>query len=198
MVNSGSVSSLINLNVGTNTIAIVVTAQDGTTTQTYTITLTRKAPPPSIVASGLLNSFISCNGIVSNSQSVTVSGTNLLGNINIIVPNGFEISLTSSGNYQTNLSLTPTNGTLTTTSIYIRLSSTATGSISGNIGFASINATTQNIVITGKVNPLPATPTIGVGGPNTFCLGGSVVLTSSSTSGNQWFLNGTPINCNGY
>jgi len=44
------------------------------------------------------------------------------------------------------------------------------------------------------VNPTPATPTISAGGPTTFCAGGSVTLTSSSASGNQWFFNGTPIN----
>jgi len=36
----------------------------------------------------------------------------------------------------------------------------------------------------------PATPTIAVSGATTFCEGDSVVLTSSATSGNQWFLNG--------
>jgi hypothetical protein len=43
------------------------------------------------------------------------------------------------------------------------------------------------------VNPLPATPTITPGSATTFCTGGSVTLTSSSASGNQWFLNGNLI-----
>ncbi|HWS72503.1 MAG TPA: IPT/TIG domain-containing protein, partial [Thermoanaerobaculia bacterium] len=43
------------------------------------------------------------------------------------------------------------------------------------------------------VNPIPATPVIGTGGPTTFCAGGNVDLVSSSASGNQWFLNGNPI-----
>ena len=43
------------------------------------------------------------------------------------------------------------------------------------------------------VTPLPATPTITPGGPTTFCSGGSVVLTSSSASGNQWYVGGNPI-----
>ncbi|HKS26160.1 MAG TPA: lamin tail domain-containing protein [Thermoanaerobaculia bacterium] len=43
------------------------------------------------------------------------------------------------------------------------------------------------------VNPLPPTPTITPGGPTTFCQGGSVTLTSSAASGNQWKLNGSPI-----
>ena len=36
------------------------------------------------------------------------------------------------------------------------------------------------------VNPIPATPTITAGGPTTFCVGGSVTLTSSSATGNLW------------
>ncbi|MBK7375305.1 MAG: autotransporter-associated beta strand repeat-containing protein [Chitinophagaceae bacterium] len=37
------------------------------------------------------------------------------------------------------------------------------------------------------VNPIPATPTITPGGPTTFCAGGSVLLTSSAATGNQWY-----------
>ncbi|MGE5715357.1 MAG: hypothetical protein ACM369_01805, partial [Acidobacteriota bacterium] len=39
----------------------------------------------------------------------------------------------------------------------------------------------------------PATPTITPGGPTTFCAGGSVTLTSSSPTGNQWYVNGNAI-----
>lgn len=42
-VASGSASSAINLNVGSNTISTIVTAQDGTTTKTYSITVIRAA-----------------------------------------------------------------------------------------------------------------------------------------------------------
>jgi hypothetical protein len=42
-VTSGSAAGAINLNVGSNTITVVVTAQDGVTTQTYTVTVTRAA-----------------------------------------------------------------------------------------------------------------------------------------------------------
>ncbi len=44
MVNSGSASQSLALAVGPNTITTVVTAQDGTTTNTYTLTVTRAAP----------------------------------------------------------------------------------------------------------------------------------------------------------
>ena len=49
----------------------------------------------------------------------------------------------------------------------------------------------RNITVT--INPLPATPTITPSGATTFCTGGSVTLNSSSASGNQWLLNGSPI-----
>jgi subtilisin-like proprotein convertase family protein len=43
------------------------------------------------------------------------------------------------------------------------------------------------------VNAIPATPTITAGGPVTFCAGGSVTLTSSSATGNQWYNGATLI-----
>ncbi len=79
--------------------------------------------------------------------------------------------------------------------------------VSGNVW--STSATTQGITVTTSgtysvtytdgngctatsapttvtVNPLPTAPIISAGGPTTFCAGGSVVLTSSETSGNLW------------
>jgi gliding motility-associated-like protein len=47
-VTSGGTSAAIALNVGANKITTVVTAQDGVTTKTYTVTLTRATPPGNI------------------------------------------------------------------------------------------------------------------------------------------------------
>ena len=46
-VTSGAGYTADNLNVGDNTITVIVTAQDSVTTKTYTVTLTRAAPPTS-------------------------------------------------------------------------------------------------------------------------------------------------------
>src|SRR5206468_4851413 len=54
-----------------------------------------------------------------------------------------------------------------------------------------ISAASTAIAVT--VNDVPATPTITAGSATTFCQGGSVTLSSSSASGNQWFLNGAAI-----
>ncbi len=90
-VNSGSASGSINLSVGTNTITVVVTAQDGTTNKTYTTVVTREAPsapppPPEpsyssdaylsglVLSSGLLNPAFSTNTLAyKHSVENTVS-----------------------------------------------------------------------------------------------------------------------------
>jgi len=49
-------------------------------------------------------------------------------------------------------------------------------------------------VTTVTVNPTPTTPTVTVGGPTTFCSGGSVLLTASTGTGTyQWYNGGTAI-----
>ncbi|WP_316811491.1 gliding motility-associated C-terminal domain-containing protein, partial [Pedobacter heparinus] len=48
------------------------------------------------------------------------------------------------------------------------------------------------------VNPLPDQPTVTAAATGTtFCIGGSVVLTSSSNTGNQWYKDGIAITVNG-
>jgi PKD-like domain/Secretion system C-terminal sorting domain len=57
------------------------------------------------------------------------------------------------------------------------------GTYSVTVGTASCSSSASRTV---TVNPIPSTPTITAGGPTTFCAGGSVTLTSSSTTGNVW------------
>ncbi len=74
----------------------------------------------------------------------------------------------------------------TTQSITVNSSGTYTVSVS-SASCPSVSSTPT--VVT--VNPTPAAPTITAGGPTTFCSGNSVVLTSSSSSGNNWSNGGT-------
>src|SRR6185369_8816274 len=101
-----------------------------------------------------------------------------------------------------NVSATPLTGTgVTVTSISVD----AAGTVTANVA-ASCVATTSTFTLTVTNNSAAtatdtltvsvtatATPTITPGGPTTFCTGGSVTLSSSSASNNQWFLNGNPI-----
>jgi hypothetical protein len=87
------------------------------------------------------------------------------------------------------------NGTITSATNIQTITYTAGASGTVDLTLVVTNASgcsasnTANVTI----NPSPATPTITPGGPTTFCAGGSVGLTSSSASGNQWYLNGNPI-----
>ena len=54
-------------------------------------------------------------------------------------------------------------------------------------------SSTDSNAVAVTVNAVPATPTISVGGPTTFCAGGSVTLTSSHAAGNQWYRNGVAL-----
>ena len=74
-VTSGSVSSALNLNVGNNTIEVKVTAQDGTTIKTYTVTAIRPSTNADLSAltlsSGTLNPVFAA---ATTSYTATVAG----------------------------------------------------------------------------------------------------------------------------
>jgi len=69
VVASGSPSANLPLAVGSNTITTVVTAQDGTTTKTYTVTVTRAAPSTNAV----LTSLVLNGGTLSPSFSAGIA-----------------------------------------------------------------------------------------------------------------------------
>jgi len=109
-VTSGTASGAIGLNVGTNTITTVVTAQDGTTTDTYTIVVTR-APSSSATLSNLTIS----SGTLAPAFA---SGTNIY---TVIVANNV-----------TSITLTPT-ATDPTSTILVNGTAVPSGTASGSI-----------------------------------------------------------------
>jgi hypothetical protein len=100
---------------------------------------------------------------------------------------GVTLSSSSALGNQWNLNGNPIGGA-TGNSYNAIASGSYTVTVSNGFGCSATSAPT-----TVTVNPLPAAPTITPGGPTTFCTGGSVTLTSSAASGNQWYLNGNPI-----
>lgn len=82
-VASGTASNAINLNVGANAIPVVVTAQNGTTTSTYTVTVTR-APSSDASLSGLtLSSGSLSPAFASGTANYTTSVANGVGSITV-------------------------------------------------------------------------------------------------------------------
>jgi PKD repeat protein len=79
----------------------------------------------------------------------------------------------------------PTGGSFTTTA------PTPSAASAGTFQYYVSQANSEGYegprtMITVIVYPNPATPIISADGPTSFCTGGSVVLTSSATSGNMW------------
>ena len=72
-ITSGDASGSINLSIGSNTITVLVTAQDGGTTSTYTVTVTRAAPAPTVTG------ISPTNGPTAGGTSITITGTNFTG-----------------------------------------------------------------------------------------------------------------------
>jgi PKD repeat protein len=122
-VTSGSPSGSITLNVGTNTVTTIVTAQDGTTTKSYVITVTR---------AGSNNANLS-NLVVSTGTLAPVFATGTIA-YTMSVPN-----TTSS------MTVTPTVADATAT-VTVNTVAVTSGSASGTIALAVGNNTITTVV----------------------------------------------------
>ncbi|WP_337966084.1 MBG domain-containing protein [uncultured Flavobacterium sp.] len=157
-VTSGNPSGAVALAVGPNIITTVVTAQDGTTIDTYTITVTRTAPA-TILTSGTLIALTTAYGTASASTSFNVSGTNMLDGILVTAPSGFEVS--SDNITFTNTITIGAAGTILSAPVYIRLKGNIpAGSYSGDVVLTSNSAVTINVAtVSSTVNPAALTVT---------------------------------------
>ncbi len=151
---------------------VYVRLKAGLTTNTYTGTIV-------LISTGAANGYLGLSGVVSSPNPTiiasatsltgmsyvagsgpsaqnyfTVSGTNLTGNITVNAPANFEIS-TGIGSLftpQTQIVLTPTSGTVATTTIYVRLKAgLSANSYNETLNITSTGATTQNVSLSGSV-----------------------------------------------
>jgi hypothetical protein len=97
------------------------------------------------------------------------------------------LSSTAATSYQWFESGNPIGGA-TSQSFIANASGNYTVEITDANGCTAVSAATAV-----TVNPLPAAPTISAGGPVTFCIGGSVTLSSTAATSYQWFESGNPI-----
>ncbi|MBA4207693.1 MAG: hypothetical protein C0457_22135, partial [Polymorphum sp.] len=137
-VTSGNASGAINLNVGSNIITVVVTAEDGTTTETYTVDVTRAA-----------------------ATVATLSGLVLSqGTLDPVFASGTTSYTASVGNAVTSLTVTPTvtdaNATVTVNTVPV-LSGNASGAINLTVGSNIIT-----VVVTAEDGTTTETYTVDV------------------------------------
>ncbi|MBL7817659.1 MAG: T9SS type A sorting domain-containing protein [Saprospiraceae bacterium] len=126
----------------------------GATTKNVSVTGSVNVITPTIsVSLSTIPTFGTTEGTPSTAYSYTISGSNLSNDINVTAPTGFEISLTSNTGFNSSLTLPQSGGNVAQTTIYTRLTGVSSGSYSGNITHTSTGATTQNVAVTGTVNP---------------------------------------------
>jgi pectate lyase len=115
--------------------------------------------PAIVLSSTSLNNFGAVIfGNASSSQSYSVSGVNLLSDIGIKAPPGFEVS-TDNITFSDSVGIAQSGGTVSDTLIYARFSpSLAVGSLSDQVIHTSNGATTKNLDVHGVA--ISAEPTI--------------------------------------
>lgn len=111
---------------------------------------------PTITATpSSLSGFNQLIGSPSAEQSFSTSAINLTENLNINAPSNYEISLTTGSNFQSSLSLTPSNGTVSNTTIYVRLNAAVAAQQNGNITLSSAGANNETVSLAGISSEVP-------------------------------------------
>ena len=162
-------------------------AISGATNQTYTATTSGNYTVIDTTAGGCITPPSATTTITINSTTTpTVSPSDSL---TVCAIPGAALSANSGYStyqwYKDGVAISGANNMTYTASVagsYTVVATNGTGCVS-----AASNAAVVSITAS------PSTPTITAGGPTSFCNGDSVVLTSSSASNNQWYLNGSAI-----
>ena len=139
-VTSGSASGSLALAVGNgNVISVVVTAQDGTTQKTYTVTVTRAASSNADLSNLAISAGILTPGFASNTLAYTDSVANAVASVTV----------------------TPTAADAGAT-IKVNTITVASGAASGSIALAVGNGNVISVVVTAADNTTTKTYTVTV------------------------------------
>jgi len=135
-------------NIGANvTFALNVWAKVGAFTP---LVLPDILPPPMLYISKYAMSFTAKQGMPSDVQTYTIKGENIISNVQINAPAGWEISSDNAA-WVTGITISPIGGVVSERTIYVRMNSATVGE---NNAFIA-NTTTgvnKNIVVNGVVS----------------------------------------------
>ncbi|MEI7420845.1 MAG: glycine-rich protein, partial [Prolixibacteraceae bacterium] len=166
-----------------------------------TVTITFSGSSPIISTNGAITAFATYLGSASVAQSTIVSAINLSTDITVTAPTGYEVSLTIGSGYAGAITLTPTSGIVTSTNVYVRLSSASTGTPSGNLALTSTGATAYNVAVSGTVYVTPTTQASDVILSSTSDISSPIIWTNGNGSRRAVFVKaantGTPSPVNG-
>ncbi|MEI6752791.1 MAG: T9SS type A sorting domain-containing protein [Paludibacter sp.] len=173
----------------------IAVASTGVTTQNVVCSGNVNDVPSTAVTPTTRSGFTYSVGVgPSATQTITVSGGNLQGNITLAPPTDYEISLSSGSGFMANpstLTLTPSSGSVASTTVYIRLKSgLAVGDYNNeDIITTSSNATTKNVTCSGTVtahNPLIQIASGDVGAAVASAISGDIIELTTSGGAYSW------------
>jgi hypothetical protein len=128
-------ATAVNLSIPSSTVSTLVT------------------PIVTISTSSLTSFANTAAGATSGANSFTISGINLLADINVAAPTNFQVSLSSSSGFGSSVALTPDgNGTVAATSIYVRYAPTGSGNYADNIIVSTSSVSDQTIAVSGYLS----------------------------------------------
>lgn len=138
----------------------------GATTRNVTCSGTVYTPTLTVSLATLTGfTYVVTNGPSAN-QTFTISGNYLTSNVTLSAPTDYEISTSSGSGFGSLLTLTPTSGTLSSTTIYVRLKAgLAIGTYNSEvINCTATNATTKTVTCSGTVTASNLSDVIAVSG----------------------------------
>lgn len=155
-------------------------------------TLNIKVLAAAAINAGLVSGIIStCEGTATTDhQQFTVTGTDLLADITVTAPVGFEVSATENGNYSGAITLPQTDGRVDNVIVYVRMTASAAGVHSDNIVLSSLTVVDVNVPVQGIVNALPLVNHID---PQFLCNGSASAVVSITGTGDSYtWINSNP------
>ncbi len=133
---------------------------------------------------GQTTAFLAETGSTSQLQSYFIwSSACLAGDYEITAPTGFEVSLDQNSGFDISISVSPINGIILKTPVYIRLNSVEINTYAGNMVNQSSGLNSINIPVSGTVRPLP--PVIPNG--QVFCSGAKLVDAAITGTAILWY-----------
>ncbi|MFN5421948.1 MAG: hypothetical protein ACK5AO_01665, partial [bacterium] len=141
-------------------------------------------PTPIITAGPAVTLTDVCENAVSSTSTFTLSGFNLNANVDVTAPQGFEVSLTSNSGYAQTISVpyNEASGTISSTLVYVRLSSTATPGVkTGAVSITYLQGAFGTVTATANVIASPIVPAYTLTQPDCDVATGTFSITSSLT-----------------
>lgn len=116
------------------------------------VTYTDAIPTVTTSVSSLSDVGYSTDDFSQQVKSFTVSGSDLTADVTVTAPTNYEVCKTLSGAYTSSVTFDKGSGTLSASTVYVRLKSDKTaGNYSGDVACTSTGATTKNVAVSGSV-----------------------------------------------